>query len=346
MFVNMISGNADLIIATMAAIAASLSFVAVSWPYLVQDTLGVRMRELAGEREAIQLRERGKLQDNKQPSLKTEPKKIFRDIFERFNLAEQLKDGAMVRQLKMAGYRGQGPVVTFISARVIIPAILFAVAAFYLFVVLRLRYPFFPKLGIAIAVALFGFYLPAIYVKNIISKRQKGMRRAWPDALDLLLICVESGMGLESALTKVSGEIGSQCPALAEELALTTAELSYLADRRKAYDNLAERTGLDEVKSLVISLGQSEKYGTSLGQALRVLAQESRDTRLMVAEKKAAALPPKLTVPMVLFFLPVLFAVIITPVADSDWKTSLSKPRARNGCGLCATFCVTGPRAT
>jgi tight adherence protein C len=314
MSVSMISRNSDFIIATMAALSAFLSCIVVSWPYLVRDTLGVRMGELAGEREGIRARERSKLHDNNHPSLKTEPKKIFKDIFIRFNLAEQLKDGTMVRRLRMAGYRGQGPVVTFISARVIIPVLLFAVAAFYLFVVLRLRYPFFPKLGVALSVALLGYYLPLIYVKNLIGKRQKAMRRAWPDALDLLLICVESGMGLESALTKVSKEIGSQCPALAEELSLTTAELSYLSNRRKAYENLAERTGLDEVKSLVISLGQSEKYGTSLGQALRVLAQESRDTRLMVAEKKAAALPPKLTVPMVLFFLPVLFAVIITPV--------------------------------
>jgi tight adherence protein C len=192
-------------------------------------------------------------------------------------------------------------------------ALLFTVAALYLFVLIRVDFPFFPKLAVAIGAALFGNYLPAIYVKNIIGKRQQAIRRAWPDALDLLLICVESGMGLESALMKVSDEIASQCPALAEEFGLTTAELSYLSDRHKAYENLAERTGLDEVKALVISLGQSEKYGTPVGQSLRVLAQESRDTRMMKAEKKAAALPPKLTVPMVLFFLPVLFAIIITP---------------------------------
>jgi tight adherence protein C len=150
-------------------------------------------------------------------------------------------------------------------------------------------------------------------VKNRISKRQHAIRRSWPDALDLLLICVECGMGIESALRKVSEEIGSQCTELAEELSLTTAELSYLQDRRKAYENLAERTGLDGVKGVVTSLIQSEKYGTPLSQSLRVLAQENRDMRMSEAEKRAAALPPKLTVPMILFFLPVLFAVIITP---------------------------------
>jgi tight adherence protein C len=163
--------------------------------------------------------------------------------------------------------------------------------------------------------ALLGYYAPGVYVKNRIGRRQAAIRRAWPDALDLLLICVESGMGLDSAFAKVSDEIGAQCPELAQELGLTTAELSYLPDRRKAYGNLAERTGLDGVRALVITLGQSEKYGTSLGQSLRVLAQESRDQRMSLAEKKAAALPPKLTVPMILFFLPVLFAIIIAPAA-------------------------------
>jgi tight adherence protein C len=151
------------------------------------------------------------------------------------------------------------------------------------------------------------------YIKNKVNKRQKAIRRAWPDALDLLLICVESGMGLESALAKVADEIVAQCPELAEEFTLMTAELSYLSDRHKAYENLADRIGLDTVKALVISLSQSEKYGTSLGQSLRVLAQETRDQRMSAAEKKAAALPPKLTVPMILFFLPVLFAIIMTP---------------------------------
>src|SRR5439155_25558661 len=131
---------------------------------------------------------------------------------------------------------------------------------------------------------------------NRIGKRQKAIRRAWPDALDLLLICVESGMGLEPALIKVSEEIGAQCAELAEEFVLTTAELSYLPDRSQAFSNLSERTGLDEVKALVVSLGHSERFGTALGRSLRVLAQESRDTRMMAAEKKAAALPPKLTV--------------------------------------------------
>ena len=152
-----------------------------------------------------------------------------------------------------------------------------------------------------------------VFVTNVISRRQDSIRKAFPDALDLLLICVESGMSMEAALLRVSGEIATQSVELAEELSLTTAEMSYLQDRRKAYENLGIRTGIDNVRSVVTSLIQAEKYGTPLGQSLRVLAQDGRDQRMGEAEKKAAGLPPKLTVPMIIFFLPVLFAVIMGP---------------------------------
>jgi tight adherence protein C len=315
MHFSTITANADLIVACMAAMSAFSATVAVSWPYLVSDRLGGRMRELADEREAIRIRERRKLMAGKSSILGTEPKQIFKHIFDRFNLAGQAEAGNIVQQLRMAGYRGRSPVVTFLAIRIIMPFMLFAVTGVYIFVVMKLHYPFFFKLGIMIAAALVGFYLPALYVKNRIAKRQKSIRRAWPDALDLALICVESGMGIESAFRKVSEEIGPQSIELAEELGLTTAELSYLPDRHQAYENLSRRTGLDGIKGVVTCLQQAEKYGTPVGQALRVLAQEQRDIRMSEAEKKAAALPPKLTVPMVLCFLPVLFAIIITPAA-------------------------------
>jgi tight adherence protein C len=190
-----------------------------------------------------------------------------------------------------------------------------ALAAVYVFVIIQLDRPLAIKLAIVLGTAYLGYYLPWLYVKNQTTKRQTAIRRAWPDALDLLLLCVECGMSIESAFRKVAEEIGSQCPELAEELSLATAELSYLPDRRKAYENLGDRTGLDAVKGVVTSLIQSEKYGTPLSHSLRVLAQENRDIRMSEAEKKAASLPPKLTVPMIIFFLPVLFAVIITPAA-------------------------------
>src|SRR5690606_36544052 len=152
-----------------------------------------------------------------------------------------------------------------------------------------------------------GMQAPMLFLKSKIAKRQLLIKRAFPDALDLLLICVESGMSIEAAFRRVSEEIGSQSVPLAEELTLATAELSYLPDRKVAYQNLAMRTGLEGVKSVALALQESERYGTPLGQTLRVLSQENRDMRMTEAEKKAAALPPKLTVPMILFFLPVLF---------------------------------------
>ena len=126
----------------------------------------------------------------------------------------------------------------------------------------------------------------------------------------------------------MSAEIGSQSIPLAEELTLTTAELSYLPDRRQAYENLAKRTDLDGVKSVCMALQQAERYGTPLAQTLRVMAQENRDMRMSEAEKKAAALPPKLTVPMILFFLPVLFVVILGPAAIRVMQTNVGKLRA------------------
>jgi tight adherence protein C len=166
---------------------------------------------------------------------------------------------------------------------------------------------------VSVAAVYTGIKLPELFLSNQISKRQASIRRAFPDALDLTLICVESGMSTEAAFRKVALEIGMQSIPLAEELTLATAELSYLSDRRQAYENLGTRTGLDGVKSVSTALIQAERYGTPIATALRVLSQEFRDQRMNEAEKKAAALPPKLTVPMILFFLPVLFVVILGP---------------------------------
>jgi tight adherence protein C len=181
--------------------------------------------------------------------------------------------------------------------------------------VLDFNQPNSVKLGLCIAAAYAGMHMPLMLLKSKIQKRQVSIKRAFPDTLDLLLICVESGMSIEAAFKKVSEEVGSQSVALAEELTLTTAELSYLPDRRQAYENLAKRTDLEGVKSVCMALQQAERYGTPLASMLRVMAQENRDMRMSEAEKKAAGLPPKLTVPMILFFLPVLFVVILGPAA-------------------------------
>ncbi|MBP2233892.1 tight adherence protein C [Sinorhizobium kostiense] len=302
--------------AVMAGIAVFSAVVAVSWPYIFRDTLAERMRRIEGQRERIRMRERSRLDREKSKvSLRPEPKRLFKTIVDRFNLAKQAEDGEIVRKLKMAGYRGHAAVTTFLAVRLITPLVLSAAALIYLLLVIRPDASPLTVAVVALGFGALGYFAPATFIRNRITKRQQAIRRSWPDALDLLLITVESGMGIESAFRKVGEEVGTQSPEIAEEILLTTAELSYLQDRRQAYENLGLRTGVEGVRAVVTSLIQAEKYGTPLGQALRVMAQENRDMRMSEAEKRAAALPPKLTVPMILFFLPVLFAVIITPAA-------------------------------
>jgi tight adherence protein C len=239
-----------------------------------------------------------------------------RGIVEQLNLKDALADGATIAKLRAAGYRTQNSLNMFLLARFVLPFIFLVAAIVYVFVLDNLiDKPLTVRILACIVVAYIGFYTPNMFVSNQAGKRQGSIKLAWPDALDLMLICVESGVSIEAALKRVAEEIAVQSTALAEEFVLTTAELSYLQDRRMAFENLGSRTGLEMVKSVTQALIQSERYGTPIAQALRVLAQESRDQRMTEAEKKAAALPPKLTVPMILFFLPVLIGVILGPAA-------------------------------
>lgn len=306
----------DLLLPVSAALALFCGVLVLGWPYLVRDLLDSRMRQITDLRERDRLRDKARASaGEKRLLLRSEPSKIMAAIVERFNLARKLENGSTVQMLRSAGFRGRAPIITFLAMRFLMPVIVAGFVAFYILVVIKPDLPLVAKIAIIVVCGGLGHYLPTVYVKNRIAKRQKSIKRTWPDALDLLLICVESGMSSEHAFRKVADEIGNQSKELAEELSLTTAELSFLSDRRTAYENLGKRTNLDGVKSVVTGLMQSEKYGTSLGTALRVLAQESRAMRMSEAEKKAASLPPKLTVPMIIFFLPVLFAVVITPAA-------------------------------
>ena len=299
-----------------AAVAAAATVLTLAMPYVFADSLGKRMNAVALEREKIRQRERERMAQEKQKvSLRQSPKQYVQKIVESFNLTKWVGQEEARLKLVQAGYRGQAPYVTYLFFRMVTPTAAFLFAAFYLFVVLDFNQPPTVKIGLCIAAAYIGMHLPLMLLKSKIQKRQLSIKRAFPDTLDLLLICVESGMSIEAAFKKVSEQVGTQSVALAEELTLTTAELSYLPDRRQAYENLAKRTDLDGVKSVCMALQQAERYGTPLATMLRVMAQENRDMRMSEAEKKAAGLPPKLTVPMILFFLPVLFVVILGPAA-------------------------------
>jgi tight adherence protein C len=299
----------------LAAVAAGATVLTLAMPLLARDTLSTRMKAVAFEREKIRLRERERLAQANKATLRQSPKAYMKTIVENFNLSKWVGQEEARILLVRAGYRGQAPYVTYLFFRMVMPVAALLFAVFYIYFVIDLDQPTLIKVGIAIAAAYLGMLSPNLFLKNKITRRQTSIKRAFPDALDLLLICIESGMSVEAAFNKVSEEIGTQSVALAEELTLTTAELSYLPDRRQAYDNLAQRTGLEGVKSVCLALQQAERYGTALGATMRVLSQENRDMRMSEAEKKAAGLPPKLTVPMILFFLPVLFVVILGPAA-------------------------------
>ena len=302
---------------------AILSFATIAtlvMPLMERGGLDDRLKSVAKRREELRAKHHAAL-SAKRGSLRVEPSNLMKSVLDKFKLGTALESENSKEKLAMAGYRGQAPLIAFMFFRFVMPFVLFVVTLFYLFVVTHFQWTFMMKICAAFVGALFGFYLPDLFVSNMISRRQTSIMQAFPDALDLMLICVESGMSIESGFSKVAAEIGVQSVELAEELALTTAELSYLSDRRQAFDNLAKRCGHDGVKAVAIALNQAEKYGTPMGQALRVTATENREMRFQAAEKKAAALPAKLTVPMIIFFLPCLFVVIGGPAAMNAMKT-------------------------
>jgi tight adherence protein C len=306
-----------------AAIAVFATILSIVVPMLAREQMNQRMKVMALERDKMRTQRIAELAAKERAGalkLRQTPKGFMQAIVERLNLRAQFDSEELRAKLKMAGLRGQAPLVAFMFFRVAAPPLVFIVALFYLFVVAELGYPPLMKVAIAFAAGCAGYYLPNVFIENLTQKRRQSIQTSFPEALDMLLICVQSGMSVEAAFGKVSREIANQSVELGEEMSLTTAELSYLPDRRQAFENLAKRTGLSGVKAVTTALIQAERYGTPVGQALRIMAKENRDMRMSEAERKAASLPPKLTVPMIIFFLPVLFLVILGPAAISFWK--------------------------
>jgi tight adherence protein C len=300
----------DTLAAYLVAAAVFATFVTVFLPYLKGDKLETRLKAVSNQREKLRKQSRAALETK---GLRREDKSMMGAVSSKLNLAKALEDPNVVKLMNQAGLRGPGPISAFYFARMAMPFAGLLLTFLYIFFVNDLGLNPTMKYGsLAFGMAA-GFYAPNLYVKNLAAKRQKSIMLGFPDSLDMLLICVEAGMSIELGFNKVSQEIGTASPELAEEFGLTVAELSYLPDRRMAYDNLAARTGHEGVKAVCMALSQAERYGTPLGDALRVMAKENREMRMSAAEKKAAALPAKLTVPMILFFLPVLFLVVLGP---------------------------------
>jgi tight adherence protein C len=301
----------DFMITALAALAAFATILTVGAPLFAQDRLAVRLKAVASRREELRAQARRDLE--KARPLRHTSKGLMKQIVDQFNLQKLLASPDLKHKLAQAGLRGQAPVVTFLFCRMVLPFVLCGCAIVYLFAFQFVHMAPLHKMAICFAAVLAGYYAPGVFVSNVKAKRQESIMRAFPDALDLLLICVEAGMSIEAAFNRVAKEVGTASIELAEELGLTTAELSYLGERRSAYENLGLRTDLPGVKAVCTSLIQGERYGTPLGTALRVMAHENREIRMQAAETKAAALPAKLTVPMIVFFLPVLFVVILGP---------------------------------
>jgi tight adherence protein C len=301
------------LIILLIAVAVFATILTVASPLVEGDKLRGRLKLVAGERDRLRAQHKANLQA--ETKLRERNKGLLTQLVEALNLRKLFEAESSREKLRQAGLRSERHLLIYLAIRLVAPFLLAIFVFIYTSTFYADRIPPQMRLASVFVAIVAGVYLPNVIIKNLVVRRQKSIRLAWSDALDLLLICVESGMGIEPALQRVAREIGSQSVPLAEELTLTHAELSYLPDRRKAFDNLGKRTGLATVKSVVTSLIQSERYGTPLGQALRVLAQENRDARMQEAERKAAALPPKLTVPMILFFLPVIFLIILGPSA-------------------------------
>lgn len=303
------------LIALCVAVLVFFTVITLMRSVMSGEVLDQRMKAVATRREELRRASRQQLARDAAGGLRHKDEGLAGNVVSKLNLKTLLEDPKVVDNLAMAGFRGPKPVSTFYLFRFIMPFVLGSLTALYIFLINDFGLQGQMKAVVCVAAFVAGYYAPNIYISNRAQKRRQSIVQAFPDALDLLLICVEAGMSVESALHKVSTEIGSNSIELAEELSLLVAELSYLPDRRMAYEGLAKRTNHPGIKAVCTAMIQSERYGTPVGTALRVMAKENRDLRLSAAEKKAAALPAKLTVPMILFFLPVLFIVILGPAA-------------------------------
>ena len=296
------------------AIVVFATIITLAAPAMSDRGLEGRLKSVANRREELRRRSREAIaQKGGTSTLRHTDEGLYKNIVDRLQLSKLLEDPKVVDKLAQAGFRGPQPVSTFYFFRFVMPFVFAVVTAVYIYLINDFGLLGMQKMCACVAALAIGYYAPNVYISNIATKRRESIVAAFPDSLDLLLICVESGMSIEAAIQKVGAEVGSSSMELAEELSLLTAELSYLPDRRLAYEGLARRTNHPGIRSVATAMIQAERYGTPLGSALRVMAKENRDLRLSAAEKKAAALPAQLTVPMILFFLPVLFVVILGP---------------------------------
>lgn len=297
------------VIIVMASLTVLISFAAVWSSLLHRDPSQKRAKLIAEQREAL----RGGMLAPRRRKERLNTASFMRQVVDKMQLMKSAQAGNISSKLMRAGWRSKDAVVRYLFFKLALP---FALGGFALVLFYGLNFSSLPpamKLVACIAVIGLSAYLPDILIKNAAQKRQEAIRKSLPDGLDLMVICSEAGLSLDATLTRVSQEMAVSAPELADEFSLTGLELGFLPERKAALDNLAQRTDLQMLRSLVNTLIQAERYGTPLSQSLRVMSNESRDERLLKAEEKAARLPAMLTVPMILFILPPLFVVLLGP---------------------------------
>ena len=303
----------------LTALAAFSVLVAVYAALSVRDPMAKRVKALNDRREQLKAgitastsKRRAKLVQ------KNETADRIRNLMSSLKVLQESQVAVVQRKLMQAGIRKKEWAPAIILGRLVLPIVLGGVALYVFY-----GTDAFPewgplkRYGAVAGSFILGYKAPDIWLKNTITKRSNAIRKGLPDALDLLVICAEAGLTVDSAFHRVSKELCRAYPELGDEFALTAIELGFLTDRRAAFENLAQRVDLDAVRGVVTTMVQTEKYGTPLASALRVLSAEFRNERMMRAEEKAARLPAIMTVPLILFILPVLFVVILGPAACS-----------------------------
>jgi tight adherence protein C len=302
----------DLIVA-LAALAAAVNVYVLYRALLFRNPMGARIRSLAARRDALRLgmaapRRRARSDLGRERSIG-----VMRGILARLRLLGTRQSQKAALTLAKAGWRSRDALVLYFFLKLALPFALGGAALLYIDVLKLVHLSDTMSMAAALGCVVLGAYGPDLYAHNAIAKRKTKLQRGLPDTLDLLVICAEAGQTLDAALGRVSREMAAACPEIADEFGLTALELGLLPERRQALDHLNARTDLPSIRGVVNTLLQTERYGTPLAASLRVLAAEYRHERLMKAEEKAAKLPAKLTVPMIVFIMPSLFVVLIGP---------------------------------
>lgn len=295
----------------MSSLSVLVSILAVWFALVHRDVAAKRAQLIATQRREMRAGVMGpRRREAHLPSMT-----VMRRVVETLKVLRGAQANKVADKLAGAGWRSKDAMVRFFFFKFSLPFALGGLALFMLFVLDAYPMPQAWKAVAALSVTAFGAYLPEIMVYNASQKRRAAIRKALPDALDLMVICAEAGLSLDATLMRVAQEMEKTAPELSDEFSLTGLELGFLPDRRTAMQNLAKRTDLTVLRGMVGTLLQAERYGTPLAQSLRVLSAESREERAMKAEEKAARLPALLTVPMIVFILPPLFVVLIGPAA-------------------------------